>query len=84
MTPAILAAYFAIASWGSPCVDYTLISITTQEFAHYRTTAYTANCGTELREVIVARDLNGGRCGITYLAHSEWIRNMPNIENMMQ
>lgn len=83
MTPAILAAYFALSSWGSPCINYQPIGTETHWEAPYNYTTYAASCGMELRFILVTSDVSFHRDWITYFTESEWLRNMPDIENMM-
>lgn len=84
MAPTVLAAFFALSAWGRPCAAPVLLPTRVEWEAPYLKATYAANCDGELRTIIVAADWGGHSYGITYLAHSEWLRNMPDIENWAQ
>ena len=85
MAPAILAAFFGLSSWGvSPCLRTTLLPTVEVWAPPYVVTTYAASRGTDLLEVIIARDLNGARYGITYLKASQQMQTLPDIENWLQ
>jgi hypothetical protein len=81
VTPALLATFFSLSAWGTPCPAPSLLPIRIEWESPYLKTVYAADCGGELREIIVAADWYGQRYGITYLAGSEWLRGMPDVEN---
>lgn len=84
VNPSLLAAFFALSAWGSPCSAPKVLPARVEWEAPYLKVTHAADCDGELREVIVATDWYGQRYGITYLCGSEWLRSMPDIENWMQ
>jgi hypothetical protein len=85
VAPAILAAFFGLSSWGiSPCLRVTLIPTVEVWAPPYVVTTFAASRGTELLEVIVARDIDGARYGTTYFKASRQMHRLPDIENWLQ